>query len=211
MKPFQWTFGPGALFTALLLTGCATSVTLEPYNPLGAKPLPKAEQVTICVQPFEDNTKNGFANKRWVGSRYNVVGLLDKDYELKAGSISGEVTQAVADELAARGFQVITGGGAHEECDYIVKGGIRKFWCKVFFDVTTNMVLEAELVDADSGKTLWRKKEQKDTLEEPNELLMSPEQEPQWIAENLRRSRDYVVRKLLRDEKFLYILTRKAQ
>lgn len=198
------------LILALLAAGCATAVPMGAYNPLETKPLPQAGQITICVQPFEDLTKNGFTNKKWVGSRYNALGLLERDYELKTGSISEVVTQAVADELAARGFKVITGGEPPKDCQYIIKGRVKNFWCKFFFDVTTSIKLEAELIDAETGRTIWLKQEQKDSFEEPNELLVTREQEPLWIGEVLRRSRDYLIRKLFRDERFLYLVTKKV-
>lgn len=206
-----------------LLAGCATTVPLETYKPLYIKPLPQAAEVLICVQSFEDLTKNGFTDKRWVGSRYNILGLLAHDYELQKGSIAEAVTQAAVGELTAQGFRVtperapqlmdyVGSGDAkfNEDCHFIVKGSIKKFWCKVFYEVTTEVVIEAELIDADTGKTLWTKQEMKKTSMESSEILMTSQQEPQWVAENLRSGRDYVIRKLFRDERFLRLLTKKA-
>lgn len=209
MKLFSRVTLIPALSLGLILGGCATAVHLEPYNPLGAKPLPQADKVTVCVHPFEDLSKNGIIDKKWVGSRYNSLGLLDKDYELKQGSISETITQAVAEELSAQGFQVITGEKAHDDCHYIIKGRIRKFWCKYFYDVSVEMMVEAALVDADNGKIIWVKKEQKDAFEEASEMLKRNEHEAEWIGEYLRSARDYAVRKLMRDEKLMQILTKK--
>lgn len=113
----------------LAMVGCAgkgellpIQIQIQPVLSASAKPSQPGERLRVTVTPFEDLRQD----KNRLGTRTHLWG--GESYFNVPGGLPGEATaQALADYLAAKGWQVVKPGATDDHADVILSGKIQEF------------------------------------------------------------------------------------
>lgn len=144
----------------IALAGCAGTGEVIPLqiHPLVAGPEGTAKQKTsirVAVGPFEDNrshqTNLGVRTHLWGGVSY---------FDVPGGKPSDVIAQALADYLAAKGWQVTKQGAGNGGADVVLTGKILDLSVHAksrvgFTEITTNTKLALQAQNAADGSTVY--------------------------------------------------------
>lgn len=106
----------------MVMVGCAGKgevipILLQPAPPTSGTPAMPREAVRVSVSPFEDQR----AEKSRLGVRTHLWGG-ESLFDVPGGRPGEAAAQALADYLAARGWQIVKPGGADDRGDVVLSG-----------------------------------------------------------------------------------------
>ncbi len=144
------------------ITGCAGPLIYS-YDPKPPEHITKLrEPVTVLVDVFADKRASASLDERGrrkIGNVTVTVSDMSDTEIVLSEDISQIVSAAFMKELIWAGYTAKTPAGAQKDADYILSGEVKEFSLDIGNRDKIAIVLNVNLVDGKTGKTVWSDEE----------------------------------------------------